>query len=166
MKPPVSLDYLIVMVMLAGAAAALSFLAPHPAYNLTALMLGVYAMHLVSLRVVVRQYAGVTGSRGRARKKRGVEDEPDVYEIRELREQLESDRRELENRKVELQQRITAAEEQWELLRQMIRDRVGEGGGLPESVGAGTQSAWKTQQPTQESRGNGPDSQPRIHGRW
>lgn len=162
MKPPVSLDYLIVVMLLAGAAAVLSFVAPNPAYNLTALMVGVYAMHLVSLRVVVRQYAG-GGKKG----KRAIDAE-NVIEIRELREQLELEHAEVENRKAELQQRIEAAEEQWKLLRQMIQDRVGEGPKIPGPVRANEQTAWATQTtPSAPTKGShSPEAQPRVHGRW
>jgi len=164
MKPPVSLDYLIVVVLLAGAAAVLSFVAPHPAYNLTALIVGVYAMHLVSLRVVLRQYAGVPTGRSRRKKGKAVVAE-DVVEIRELREKLELEHAEVENRKAELQQRIKAAEEQWELLRQMIRDRVGEGPPLPDAVKPDAQTAWAAKPAAGKIRAT-QDAQPRIHGRW
>jgi hypothetical protein len=81
-----------------------------------------------------------------------------------IREELDLERRELDNQKAELQQRIVAAEQQWELLRQMIRDRVEGGASLPDSVVAGSQSALTSS--SSPGRTNGSDDPPRIHGRW
>ena len=163
MKSPVSLGYVIAVALLAVSAAVLSYVAPEPAFSLAALLLGIYALHLVSVRIVVRQYAGV----GRATRSRRKAETESAYEARQIREELELERRELENRKAELQERIVAAEEQWELLRQMIRDRVEGGATLPDSVAAGQQGTLvSTSMPPTPGRSNGSDEPPRIHGRW
>lgn len=161
MKTPVSLDYLVAMMVLAAASAVLSYLSPSPAFNLAALLLGVYALHLVSLRVVLREYA--TGGHW-SRHLRGKH----LEEIRAARQELEADQRELDNRKADLQQRIDAAEQQWELLRQMIRDRVEGGVELPDAVTIQQQNAWSTEPAAPGTRkANGPaDDGPRVHGRW
>ena len=127
---------------------------------LSALLLGIYALHLVSVRVLVRQYAGVAPTHSSRRKRAAAVD----HELREMREELDLERRELDNQKAELQQRIVAAEQQWELLRQMIRDRVEQGGSLPDSVVAASQSALTST--SSPGRTNGSDDPPRIHGRW
>ncbi len=57
MKPPVSLEYVVVVALLASSTAVLSYTMPDPAFNLAALLLGIYALHLVSVRIVVRKYA-------------------------------------------------------------------------------------------------------------
>lgn len=157
MKSPVSLDYVIVVTLLAAASAVLTYASPSPALNLATLLLGIYALHLVSLRIVVREYAGTAV--GRSRRSRRQEAEPE--DLRQMREELERERAELANRKTELQERIVAAEQQWELLRQMIREKVGPGEALPDSVVAasgGTASG--------SGRSNGSDQLPRVHGRW
>lgn len=160
MKSPVSLEYVVAMALLTAASAALSYVTPHPVFNLAALILGVYSLHLVSLRIVVRQYAGSTPTTRRSRK----QSSPEALEIKQMREELDLERRELENRKAELQQRIVAAEQQWELLRQMIRDRVESGGSVPDSmVGGSPAVATSSSNP---GRSNGSDEPPRIHGRW
>ena len=164
MKPPVSLEYVIVVALVALSAAVLSYTTSHPAFSLAALLLGVYALHLVSLRIVVRQYAGVSPairSSLRTGRAAGSDDE-----IRRLREELDLERRELDNRKAELQQRIVAAEQQWELLRQMIRDRVEGSGGMPDSVIAGSAGTLASASTSVPGRSNGTDEEPRIHGRW
>ncbi len=161
MKSPVSLDYVIVVTLLAVSAAALSFVAPQPALNLAALLLGIYALHLVSLRVVVRQYAGVApGRRTRGQRTAALDGE-----MKRMREELDLERRELEDRKAELEKRIVAAEQQWELLRQMIRDRVEGGGSLPDSVGTG-QGAFTSASGSKPGRTSDVNEPPRIHGRW
>jgi hypothetical protein len=163
MKAPVSLEYVIVVALVALSAAVLSYTMPHAAFSLSALLLGVYALHLVSLRIVVRQYAGV----GPALRSRRSRTEAGQQEIQKLREELDLERRELENRKAELQQRIVAAEQQWELLRQMIRDRVEGGSALPDSVIAGSAGGGAASTSTSApGRSNGSDEVPRIHGRW
>lgn len=159
MKSPVSLEYVIVVTLLAAASAVLTYTSPSPALNLATLLLGIYALHLVSLRVVVREYAGTTS--GRSRRSRRQEAEP--QELRQMREELEQERAELANRKTELQERIVAAEQQWELLRQMIREKVGPGEALPESLVAGSESGGAT---PGSGRSNGSDQLPRVHGRW
>ena len=160
MKPPVSLDYVVVVTLAALSAAGLSYTTANPTFSLAALLLGVYALHLVSVRIVVRQYAGIGPA---IRSRRGSAASGEV-ELKRLREELDLERRELDNRKAELQQRIVAAEQQWELLRQMIRDRVEGGAALPDSVVAGPKSAvTSTSSP---GRTNGSDDPPRIHGRW
>ena len=160
MKSPVSLEYTVVVALLAVSAAVLSYVTPNPVFNLAALLLGVYALHLVSLRVVVRQYAGVApGTRTRAKRASGID-----LEAMRIREELDLERREIDNQKAELQQRIVAAEQQWELLRQMIRDRVEGGAALPDSVVAGAQSAMTST--SSPGRTNGSDDPPRLHGRW
>jgi len=156
MKSPVSLEYVIAVALLALSAAVLSYVAPQPAFSLAALLLGIYAMHLVSVRIVVRQYAGV----GAGRRSRKGEVSDSAYEARQVREELDLERRELENQKAELQQRIVAAEQQWELLRQMIRDRVGDGASLPDSDALASAAT-----PT-SGGSNGSDQPQRIHGRW
>jgi hypothetical protein len=163
MKSPVSLAYVIAVALLAVSAAVLSYVAPNPALNLTALLLGIYALHLVSLRIVVRQHAGVAPRATRSRRSRTAAGQED---IKRIREELDLERRELENRKAELKERIVAAEQQWELLRQMIRERVEGGGKLPEAVAAGSQEASATTPPPTLVPGNGSDETPRIHGRW
>jgi len=160
MKSPVSLEYVIVVALLAVSAAVLSYVMVNPVFNLSALLLGIYALHLVSVRVLVRQYAGVAPTRSSRRKRAAAVD----HELREMREELDLERRELDNQKAELQQRIVAAEQQWELLRQMIRDRVEQGGSLPDSVVAASQSALTST--SSPGRTNGSDDPPRIHGRW
>ena len=77
---------------------------------------------------------------------------------------MKTKRRELDNRKAELQQRIVAAEQQWELLRQMIRDRVEKGGTLPDSVVSNPENVLSST--SSAGRTNGSDDPPRIHGRW
>lgn len=156
MKPPASLDYVDVVALLAVAAAVLSYTMPHPAFSLAALLLGIYALHLVSLRIVVRQYAGAAPGKKPGRARASMDD------VKQVKSELELERRELENRKAELQERIVAAEQQWELLRQMIRDRVEEGAPLSDSVASGPQSAWTTT----PGRTDDSDESPRIHGRW
>jgi hypothetical protein len=160
MKSPVSLEYVIAVAVLTAASAVLSYVAPHPVFNLAALFLGVYSLHLVSLRIVVRQYAGATP----AARSRRAKASAGAAEIQRMREELDLERRELDNRKAELQQRIVAAEQQWELLRQMIRDRVEGGGALPETVVAGPHGAMTSS--SSPGRTNGSDEPPRIHGRW
>jgi len=162
MKSPVSLEYVIAVALLALSAAVLSYVAPQPAFSLAALLLGIYAMHLVSVRIVVRQYAGA----GAGRRSRKGEVSDSAYEARQVREELDLERRELENQKAELQQRIVAAEQQWELLRQMIRDRVGDGASLPDSVTAGPQDALTSAATPTSGGSNGSDQPQRIHGRW
>ena len=165
MKPPVSLEYVIVVALVALSAAVLSYTTSHPAFSLAALLLGIYALHLVSLRIVVRQYAGI-GPATRPQLRRGRAAGNDE-EIRRIREELDLERRELENHRAELQQRIVAAEQQWELLRQMIRDRVEGSGGLPDSVIAGSAGVLtSTTSASTPGRSNGADEEPRIHGRW
>lgn len=158
MKTPVSLEYVIVVTLLAVASAALAYVAPNAALNLATLLLGIYALHLVSVRVVVREYAGTAP--GRSRRSRRSTADPD--EIRRLREELEQERAELANRKSELQERIVAAEQQWEVLRQMIREKVEAGASLPESVVAEAEAGGGSL----PGRSNGSDQPPRIHGRW
>jgi len=160
MKSPVSLEYTIVVALLAVSAAVLSYVTLNPVFNVAALLLGIYALHLVSVRVVVRQYAGVApATRTRAKRATGID-----LEAMRIREELDLERRELDNQKAELQQRIVAAEQQWELLRQMIRDRVEGGASLPDSVVAGSQSALTSS--SSPGRTNGSDDPPRLHGRW
>ena len=160
MKSPVSLEYVITVALLAVSAAVLSYVTPQPVFNLAAILLGIYALHLVSLRIVVRQYAGAAPARSSRRARATAVDR----EIQQMREELDLERRELDNRKAELQQRIVAAEQQWELLRQMIRDRVEKGSVVPESVVADPQSALTSK--SSPGRTNGSDDPPRIHGRW
>jgi len=162
MKSPVSLEYVITVALLAVSAAVLSYVAPHPALNLASLLLGIYALHLVSLRIVLRQFAGVAPA-PRARRSRATEGQA---EIRRIKEELDLERRELDNRKAELQERIVAAEQQWELLRQMIRERVEGGATLPETVAAGPPEAWTSTSPLASGPGKASDETPRIHGRW
>ena len=160
MKSPVSLEYTIVVALLAVSAAVLSYVTLNPVFNVAALLLGIYALHLVSVRVVVRQYAGGTpATRTRSKRATGID-----LEAMRIREELDLERRELDNQKAELQQRIVAAEQQWELLRQMIRDRVEGGGSLPDSVVAASQSALTST--SSPGRTNGSDDPPRLHGRW
>ena len=158
MKPPVSLEYVIVVALLALSSAVLSYTMPDPAFSLAALLLGISALHLVSVRIVVRKYAGAaTGKRAR-RARESMDD------VKQMKEELELERRELENRKAELQQRIVAAEQQWELLRQLIRERVEEGASGPNSVAAGSQRALTSS--TVPGPTNGSDEPRRVHGRW
>ena len=164
MKSPVSLEYTVVVALLAASAAVLSYVTLNPVFNVVALLLGIYALHLVSVRVVVRQYAGVApATRTRAKRAAGID-----LEAMRVREELDLERRELDNQKAELQQRIVAAEQQWELLRQMIRDRVEGGGSLPDSVVARPPESALASATTASSPGrtNGSDDPPRIHGRW
>jgi len=158
MKSPVSLEYTVVVALLAVSAAVLSYMTLNPVFNVAALLLGIYALHLVSVRVVVRQYAGVAPAT-RAKRATGID-----LEAMRIREELDLERRELDNQKAELQQRIVAAEQQWELLRQMIRDRVEGGGSLPDTVGADSQSVLTSA--SSPGRTNGSDDPPRMHGRW
>jgi hypothetical protein len=160
MKSPVSLEYVIAVALLAVSAAVLSYVTPQPVFNLAAILLGIYALHLVSVRIVVRQYAGAAPARSSRRARTTAVDR----EIQQMREELDLERRELDNRKAELQQRIVAAEQQWELLRQMIRDRVEKGGTLPDSVVANPEGALSSA--ASPGRTNGSDDPPRIHGRW
>jgi len=160
MKPPVSLEYVVVVALIALSAAVLSYTMPDPAFSLTALLLGIYALHLVSVRIVVRQYAGAVPRKGKmARRARESMDE-----IKQMKEELELEGRELENRKAELQQRIVAAEQQWQLLRQLIRERVEEGASVPDSVAAGPQNALTAS--TVPGPTNDSDEPRRVHGRW
>jgi hypothetical protein len=158
MKTPVSLEYVIVVTLLAAASAVLTYASPSPALNLATLLLGIYALHLVSLRIVVREYAGTAS--GRSRRSGRQEAEPE--DLLRMREELEQERAELANRKTELQERIVAAEQQWELLRQMIREKVGPGEALPDSVAAPGPGGAALG----SGRSNGSDQLPRVHGRW
>ena len=159
MKAPVSLDYVVVVTLLAGASAVL-YTSPSPAFNLTALLLGVYALHLVSLRVSLRTFLSGAYATKHLKGKH-------LAEIQDLREELENDRHELDNRKAELEQRINAAEQQWELLRQMIRDRVEGGQEVPSAVATEPQDAWASPPiPTPDKANGGTKDTPRIHGRW
>lgn len=160
MKSPVSSGYVIVITLLAASAAGLSYVTGHPAFSLASLLLGIYALHLVSVRIVIRQYAGVSPP---ARSKRGQEA---AEEVRKLQEEIDLERRELENQKAELQKRIVAAEQQWELLRQMIRARVEGAGAVPDSVVARPESGLAPKATSLPGGGNGSDDAPRIHGRW
>jgi len=162
MKSPVSLEYVIAVALLAVSAAVLSYMAPQPALNLASLLLGIYALHLVSLRIVLRQFAGVAPVT-RVRRSRVTAGKED---IRRMKEELDLERRELDNRKAELQERIAAAEQQWELLRQMIRERVEGGASLPETVAAGPPDAWTSTPPPASGPGRASNETPRIHGRW
>lgn len=154
MKAPVSLGYVISVTLLALASGVLSYLTANPTFSVAALLIGIYALHLVSVRIVVSQYGVSGGSRQAARAR---------AELREEQEQLELDRRELENRKAELEEKILAAEKQWEMLRQMIRERVSEGAPVPSD--AVTKEQWSGGgSPT--GRDSGSDQPPRIHGRW
>jgi hypothetical protein len=159
MKSPVSLEYVIVVTLLAAASAVLTYTSPSPALNLATLLLGIYALHLVSVRVVVREYAGTAVTRPR-RSRRGS---AEADEVRELREELERERAELANQRTELQQRIVAAEQQWDVLRQMIREKVESGVSLPDSVVAGSVSDGAVRG---SGRSSGSDQLPRVHGRW
>lgn len=162
MKAPVSLEYVVIVTLLAVSTAVMSFLGPNPAFSLAALLLGIYALHLVSLRVVVRQYAGIAPAPRVKRKRAAGMD----AEMKQLREELDLERRELDNRKAELQERIVAAEQQWELLRKMIRDRVEGGAALPDSVMASPPGAMSSMSASVPGRSNGSDDPPRLHGRW
>lgn len=160
MKPPVSLEYVVVVALLALSAAVLSYTMPDPAFNLAALLLGIYALHLVSVRIVVRQYGGSVPAKGKtARRARESMDE-----IKQMKEELELERRELENRKAELQQRIVAAEQQWQLLREMVRERVEKGVSVPNSVAASSQNALTASTVPGPTKGS--DEPRRVHGRW
>ena len=159
MKSPVSLEYVIAVSLLALAAGVLSYVTANPVYSLAAVLLGLYALHLVSVRIVVRQYAGARP--GRVTKRASAQ----ASELQQMREELELERRELENQKAELRQRIVAAEQQWELLRQMIRDRVEGGASMPGSVNLDTDPLASATTSAQ-GRANGSDDGPRIHGRW
>lgn len=117
MRAPFSLWYLFAIVLLALTAAVLSYLSPSRTTNTATLLLGVYALHLIGLRVQLRRYVS-----GESLAKQAKAEQ--MAEIASEREQLEIDRRELEDRALELRQRIGAAEQQWELLRSMIRHRV------------------------------------------
>jgi len=155
MRSPVSLGYVVVITLLAIASAVLAYVTPQPVLNLATLLLGIYALHLVSVRIVVKQYAGLGSSKSAAES---------AEELRRMRDELDQERAELANRKKELQERIVAAEQQWELLRQMIREKVEAGASLPDSVVA--TSAGGTVGSSNPGRGNGSDQPPRIHGRW
>ncbi len=158
MKPPVSLEYVVVVSLLASSAAVLSYTMPDPAFNLAALLIGIYALHLVSVRIVVRKYAGAATGKKARRSRESMDDD------KQMKEELEIERRELENSKAELQQRIVAAEQQWQLLRNMIRERVEEGASVPDSAAAGTQNALATSAVPGPTKG--PDEPRSIHGRW
>ena len=168
MKLPVSLGYVVVVMLLAGAAAVLSYTMPHPAFNLSALLIGIYALHLVSLRVMVREYAG----RARLIGKLGNDGPWENMDVRQIRDGLEKERRELDNRKAELERKIEAAEEQYNLLRQMIRDRVGNGPQAPATASAPAQvpvtaAVSDSRAPSAGGqRVTTTDFPPRIHGRW
>ena len=157
MKAPVSLDYVIAVLLLAVGSAVLSYVSPNPIFNLSAILLGIYALHLVSLRIVLRSWATSGHWQEHLKGKHAVE-------IRAMRDELERDRAELENRKAELQQRIDAAEQQWELLREMIRDRVESGQEVPEAVSSEGGGTWRSD-PLPRRGGSGPADPPRIHGR-
>jgi hypothetical protein len=158
MKSPVSLEYVIAVSVLALVAAAASYWTANPVFSLAAILLGLYALHLVSVRIVVRQYASVKPAR------RGRRAGAQAADLQRMREELDLERRELENRKTELQQRIVAAEQQWELLRQMIRDRVEGGSAMPASMNLESDSLASASTSTPGS--NGSEEGPRIHGRW
>ena len=90
MRSPVSLEYTIVVALLAVSAAVLSYMTLNPVFNVAALLLGIYALHLVSVRVVVRQYAGVAPAT-RAKRATGID-----LEAMRIREELDLERRELD----------------------------------------------------------------------
>ena len=94
MKSPVSLEYVITVALLAVSAAVLSYVTPQPVFNLAAILLGIYALHLVSVRIVVRQYAGAAPARSSRRARATAVDR----EIQEMREELDLERRELDLR--------------------------------------------------------------------
>jgi hypothetical protein len=163
MKSPVSLGYVVVVMLLALAAAALSYVMPHPAFNLSALLIGVYALHLVSLRVLMREYAGRARMLGKLGE--GGVDGRRVNK-RDIRDGLEKERRELERQQAELQKKIQAAEAQYDVLRHMIRDRVGNGSDTPGSVSVAPAMQEGTAASPSTGRRNVTIDPPRIHGRW
>jgi ABC-type multidrug transport system fused ATPase/permease subunit len=123
-----SLPYLFAMVLLALTAAVLSYLSPSRTMNTATLLLSVYALHLIGLRVQLRRHVS-----GEFLAKQAKAEQ--MAEIASEREQLEIDRRELDDRALELRQKIEAAEQQWELLRSMIRHRVERSEDVSISVG-------------------------------
>lgn len=130
MKAPFSLSYLFAIVLLALAAAVLSYLFPSDAANLTALLLGVYALHLVGLRMQMRRFfsGGFMVERAKAEQ---------LAEIESQREQLQVERQVIEERERVLHEKIAAAEEQWTLFRRMVRERVERPSGVSDAIGTG-----------------------------
>ena len=102
--PTVSLTFLLMISALATASGVLSFVAPNPVYNMTAVLLALYAVHGLGLRIALREQG-------------------DPEEIRtqceNLREELEQERPRLEAERVEhsaLEQQwigLAASEERW-----------------------------------------------------
>ena len=120
MRPPFSIGYVVIISALAVVAAVLGFALPGAGLDAAALLLGVYAVHLIALRIEARHH--LTGRFVIRHAKAAC-----LAEIEAGREQLEAERVALQRRETELSEKIAAAEEQWQLLRGMIRDRVEQG---------------------------------------
>ncbi len=150
------------MTALTVAAAVLSFVAPNPAYNLTALLLGIYVLHLVGLRLVLRRAPRKIPRDARE-------------ELRRMREQLDREKGELDSMRRELERQREAAEQQWGLLRNMVQERMekAKGGAMP--AGPGSTGGNPSSPITNEAKpaavsgksGGQNDRDPlRIHSRW
>lgn len=124
MRVPFTAQYLVTVSLLAVATGVLSYVYASGALNVAALVLGVYALHLIALRVRLREF--VSGKFMMKHLKA-----QHLAEIESMREKLELDRREIDNRATELKKRVAAAEEQWGTLRQMIRGQVGGEANVP-----------------------------------
>lgn len=104
----VSLSFVLAITVLGVAAVTLSYLAPSPLFQVMALALAFYGLHLIALRTVIRGRPVPAGG----------------AEIASLRAELEEERAKLSAERAELQSQKEAAEQQWKLLREMVRERV------------------------------------------
>jgi hypothetical protein len=149
---PVSLSFIVAITLLAVASAAFAFVVPNPAFNLAAILLGFYALHAIALRMVVVK----TGKPA-----------PVDLQLRALREDLEHEKAGLEMQRAELARKQEAAEQQWQLLREMVQQRV-QGGQVEAVVSEAT--------PTRSAPIKGPlntenvpanaEASGRVSGRW
>jgi hypothetical protein len=105
----VSFSFVLIISAIAGATGVLVFVAPNPAYNLATLLLGLYAVHLIAIRLVQRNRADPREAK---------------RELAHLRAELEQERAKLQAERAELEKQRAAAEQQWHLLRDMVQERV------------------------------------------
>ena len=117
MKTPFTVEYILAIVLLTMTSAVLSLLRPGAGLDVAAVVLGVYAVHLIGLNVELK--ARISGKE-LARQAKAQH----LALIDSRRAELDHERRDLEARSVELRQKVEAAEREWQQLRHLIRDRV------------------------------------------
>lgn len=145
----VSLSFVITIAVLGVAAVTLSYLAPSPLYTLMALALAFYGLHLVALRTVLRW-------------KLVPAEHSDIVA---LRAELEQQRTELSAERADLHRQKEAAEQQWLLLRDMVRERV-EKSQLQAPAESRTAATPIRGEARRESSSGRADAQSRTSGRW